>query len=175
MLYWRALSGRRLAGELNGLVPEILIRPVLFQDDPLSTPDHKTDESANATHEYWLTYMPEMGFIHVDSNSDHILPPPMVDEVNGIESYFIAVFHQLHCLVSVNQSRASRGIPPRDADHQHDPVAHIDHCFRYLRQSLVCCGDTALEGQNPKAKVPDTDGTGAVHLCKDFDIVKVWA
>jgi hypothetical protein len=52
---------------------------------------------------------------------------------------------------------------------------HVDHCFRYLRQSLVCCGDTALEGQNTKITLPDTDGTGAVHLCKDFEQVRAWA
>jgi hypothetical protein len=34
------------------------VKPVVFQDDPLSTPDHKTTESANATYEYWVSFMP---------------------------------------------------------------------------------------------------------------------
>jgi hypothetical protein len=34
------------------------VKPVVFQDDPLSTPDHKTAESANATYEYWVSFMP---------------------------------------------------------------------------------------------------------------------
>lgn len=58
---------------------------------------------------------------------------------------------------------------------RHKMRRHVDHCFRYLRQSIVCCADTALEGQNLKAKIPDTDGTGATHLCKDFDKVRAWA
>lgn len=69
----------------------------------------------------------------------------------------------------VRQDRAE------EAHHHPDPQRHADHCFRYLRQSIVCCADTALEGQNPRAKIPDTDGTGATHLCKDFEMVKAWA
>ncbi len=53
---------------------------------------------------------------------------------------------------------------------------HVDHCFRYLRQSILCCGDTALEGQDPDNHVlPATDGTGAVHVCKDYDAIRSWA
>lgn len=51
----------------------------------------------------------------------------------------------------------------------------IDHCFRYLRQSLLCCGDTAFEGQAPNATLPTTDGTGAIHVCKDYDAILSWA
>lgn len=56
--------------------------------------------------------------------------------------------------------------------HTHD---HVDHCFQYLRQSLLCCGDTALEGQDPRTDKPGTDGTGAVHVCKEFDGIMAWA
>lgn len=81
--------------------------------------------------------------------------------------------------VNDDLQRAKRGgLHGRDEAgdiHHPDLKRHIDHCFRYLRQSLVCCGDTALEGQNPRAKIPDTDGTGATHLCKDFEKVRAWA
>lgn len=52
---------------------------------------------------------------------------------------------------------------------------HIDHCFRYLRQSILCCGDVALEGQDPNSTRPATDGSGAIHMCKDIDEIKSWA
>lgn len=52
---------------------------------------------------------------------------------------------------------------------------HVDHCFRYLRQSILCCGDTALEGQDPNTNTTGTDGTGAVHMCKDFEAIRSWA
>ena len=81
--------------------------------------------------------------------------------------------------VNDDLDRAKRGMLQDRDDageaHHPDPKRHIDHCFRYLRQSLVCCGDTALEGQNSRAKIPDTDGTGATHLCKDFEKVREWA
>lgn len=65
-------------------------------------------------------------------------------------------------------------------DHPHEQVHvhshdHVDHCFQYLRQSLLCCGDTALEGQDPRTDKPGTDGTGAVHICKNFDGILAWA
>jgi hypothetical protein len=66
-------------------------------------------------------------------------------------------------------------VQEEDETYHHRMRHHIDHCFRYLRQSIVCCGDTALEGQNTKVTRPDTDGTGATHLCKDIEQVKVWA
>ena len=56
-----------------------------------------------------------------------------------------------------------------------DSHGHINHCFRYLRQSLLCCGDTALEGQIPNSNISGTDGTGAVHMCKDFEAIRSWA
>ncbi|KAM3504765.1 hypothetical protein MY10362_003374 [Beauveria mimosiformis] len=52
---------------------------------------------------------------------------------------------------------------------------HVDHCFRYLRQSLLCCGDTALEGQDPNTDKAATNGVGAVHMCKDFEAIRSWA
>ena len=59
-------------------------------------------------------------------------------------------------------------------NHTMDGDWHIDHCFEYLQRTLVCCGDTALEGQG-KTSEPGADGTGAVHLCKDYDGLVEWA
>ncbi len=72
---------------------------------------------------------------------------------------------------------AKRGLLDDRAEEVHHPVLkrHADHCFRYLRQTIVCCADTALEGQDPRAPTVDADGTGATHLCKDFEMVKAWA
>lgn len=50
---------------------------------------------------------------------------------------------------------------------------HLPHCFEYLRQSIMCCGDTALEGQH--TTFPDSiigsDGWDAKHVCKDYSAV----
>lgn len=59
---------------------------------------------------------------------------------------------------------------PRDRG-QHE---HLGHCFDYLRQSIMCAGDTALE----KAVVdadgvvkPAVDGWGVVHECRSWDAI----
>lgn len=80
-----------------------------------------------------------------------------------------------------NQLSSPASELPRDSTHEHDSHSHqhshnhVDHCFRYLRQSLLCCGDTALEGQDPNTDTQGTDGTGAVHMCKDYDAIRDWA
>lgn len=47
----------------------------------------------------------------------------------------------------------------------------MPHCFDYLRQSIMCCGDTALEGQHtilyPEEMI-GSDGWDAKHVCKDY-------
>ena len=151
-----------------------------------------------------LTIMPELiygcpaagnGFIAVGSTSDYKLPPAI--DYKEENAYSIAMFHQLHCLVrdrsgrlnvSVNirfqytimstyneftgGSARSRATPEHDIHPNHN---HIDHCFRYLRQSILCCGDVALEGQDPNSRDPATDGSGAIHVCKNFDDIRNWA
>jgi hypothetical protein len=48
----------------------------------------------------------------------------------------------------------------------------------YIRNALMCCGDTTLEGQS-QAKmfehIAGTDGTGAVHVCRNYDEISTWA
>lgn len=47
---------------------------------------------------------------------------------------------------------------------------HIMHCFDYIRLSLMCCGDSTLEGSSPGVEdAHGTHGWGAVHTCKDYD------
>jgi hypothetical protein len=50
---------------------------------------------------------------------------------------------------------------------------HISHCFEYLRQSIMCCADVALEGQQTTFPPGFTgsDGWDAKHVCKDYNQV----
>lgn len=57
-------------------------------------------------------------------------------------------------------------------------LLHNDHCFDYIRNAVMCCGDTTLEGQTRTPgleHVPGTDGTGAVHVCRNFDEISAYA
>ncbi|KAK0648123.1 hypothetical protein B0T16DRAFT_407752 [Cercophora newfieldiana] len=61
---------------------------------------------------------------------------------------------------------------------EHIGDEHIYHCFDYIRQAIMCAGDTALE----KARTMDggrvvrgVDGWGVEHQCRDWDAIFQWA
>lgn len=96
------------------------------------------------------------------------------------EVYTIAVFHELHCLMHLSGyiDKLVMQIRNKDLTVDEGAVWHNNHCINYLRNSLLCCGDTTLEGQaqTPELEgVAGTDGTGAVHICRNFDEIKAYA
>ena len=50
---------------------------------------------------------------------------------------------------------------------------HLRHCFEYLRLSIMCCGDIALEGAQTTFPpgFPGSDGWDAQHVCRKYDEV----
>ncbi|KAK0627945.1 hypothetical protein B0T14DRAFT_146492 [Immersiella caudata] len=105
----------------------------------------------------------------------------------GAEEYTLSVFHQLHCLAAI-KSRMSRlqdwyeGKNDQEylrfaLGEEHVRGYHIYHCFDYIRQAIMCAGDTALE----RARMVDgklargVDGWGVEHQCRDWDIIFNWA
>jgi hypothetical protein len=44
---------------------------------------------------------------------------------------------------------------------------HTIHCFDYLRQAILCAGDTTLEGTTEYG-----EGWGSLHQCKDIDAIR---
>lgn len=66
-------------------------------------------------------------------------------------------------------------------DRDHDDI-HLFHCFDYLRQAIMCHGDTALEGADPYLVAEGIDlfefgtfGISTTHMCKSYDAVREWA
>jgi hypothetical protein len=47
---------------------------------------------------------------------------------------------------------------------------HINHCFDYIRQGIMCAGDMTIESTIPKAKdgKNKVDGMGMIHQCKSW-------
>ncbi|KAK1753588.1 hypothetical protein QBC47DRAFT_430365 [Echria macrotheca] len=113
---------------------------------------------------------------------------PLEDKAHSqAEEYTISVFHQLHCLAAI-KSKLSKlqdwyhGENDKEylafalsQDHMRDE--HIYHCVDYIRQSIICCGDTTLE----KARTVDgklaagVDGWDVKHQCRDFDAILEYA
>ncbi|KAM3511388.1 hypothetical protein MY11210_004997 [Beauveria gryllotalpidicola] len=92
---------------------------------------------------------------------------PLGEEANEErprEGYGISMFHQIHCLVALRTA-----IRTRTFDDQ-----HLDHCLDYLRQAIMCTGDTTLEkvvvDDNGQFK-PDIDGWGTVHECRSWHML----
>ena len=103
-----------------------------------------------------------MGFQEVNNTEKyHDLPTPIRWSDPKVV-YSTSLTHQLHCVFIMAQTYAgltsNRTLPD---DHHW----HIIHCFDYLRQSIMCTADVAIEGLETTA--PDhnggSDGWDAKH------------
>ncbi|KAL9109185.1 MAG: hypothetical protein Q9227_006110 [Pyrenula ochraceoflavens] len=88
-------------------------------------------------------------------------------DTGGTGKYSVSTFHQIHCLWMLRSAyfKALKG----------DSSAgnHTIHCFAYLRRTIMCAADTALEPYKPE--VDGVDGWGSPHMCRDYNAVKGWA
>ncbi|SMR44149.1 unnamed protein product [Zymoseptoria tritici ST99CH_3D1] len=182
-LLWRATehsysgpSARRLAEEFNGLVPKVPLKTVVFNQDPNFVPYDRNmtylEKDRLVSTNWKQAFMPHgRGFVTVDHPENYILTTPLTTP-NGstVNMFGIAAFHQVHCLKLIFRAYLAYS-------HGHGHVLpegltgeHVYHCFDYLRQSLMCAGDTALEGADPASNgTTGTHGLGVTHVCKDWD------
>lgn len=54
----------------------------------------------------------------------------------------------------------------------HQNVVHLEHCFDYLVQSILCAADTNLEPPDPV--LHETNGYGFERRCRDFEGIHKW-
>jgi Mycotoxin biosynthesis protein UstYa len=52
---------------------------------------------------------------------------------------------------------------------------HIPHCFDYVRQGIMCAGDSTLEHVEIVDGKPDFLGWDVRHECRAFEIISQWA
>jgi len=71
----------------------------------------------------------------------------------------------------------NRTISAEDRNSEESKIYHVDHCFDYLRQSIMCYGDTALEGiaNTFPEGVVGVDGWNVKHVCKNYDTLISYA
>ncbi|KAI9163195.1 Oxidase ustYa [Paramyrothecium foliicola] len=101
---------------------------------------------------------------------------------------FPSVFHQLHCLYSTmdayytlldllpggNDNEGHKSSEKREQPT--DPgwtTEHLNHCWDYLRQTIMCNADVTLEWRKYNEQVGT--GWGYQHQCKDWDAIIAWA
>lgn len=102
------------------------------------------------------------------------------------EGYVPTVIHQLHCvgiikhLLEIQRGQRS-GSDQGDYGSIDHLLEHGDHCVEYFRHSFMCAADLTLEPpvsvDIQDRQVHGTDGWGATHTCRDWDVVhdKIWA
>jgi hypothetical protein len=116
-----------------------------------------------------------LGYVNVkDPRQYNNLPHPIHDYPNHTV-YTTSLTHQLHCLYTILEAHNTLKLPnPQEIK----MPWHINHCFEYLRQSIMCAGDVALEGAAttfPLSEGGDrggSDGWDAKHVCKDYGQIK---
>jgi hypothetical protein len=120
----------------------------------------------------WNDEMPSgQGFVTVADRQKYSLPPPVRYVGVPADGYSIASLHQYHCLYRIMYSYGSLRL--NGTTEHGDMERHIAHCFDYLRQSMQCAGDSALEGRSEK-EGDMTDGWGTTHICKSNRQLVQW-
>lgn len=96
------------------------------------------------------------------------MPKSPIHDYNNMTVYTTSMPHQLHCLYNILEVYSAITSGNRDVPTQN--TFHLRHCFEYLRLSIMCCGDVALEGAQttfPRG-FNGSDGWDAKHVCKDY-------
>lgn len=79
-------------------------------------------------------------------------------------TFYLPVFHQLHCLKTFRKA-LDEGSKFRGSKE------HMNHCFSYFRQWTMCDADLTLEPGDFMARNFTRDRTGMTHVCKAWDKV----
>ncbi|KAI1822492.1 hypothetical protein F4861DRAFT_514120 [Xylaria intraflava] len=174
LLSTQVLRDRERVEEMRSPVPRFPRKTYTFRPDPTFVRDDMlfSEQGTMEALHNWLPLSSEArGYVQIpDHETYDILEEPYtvpLDRVKDGPAYMMSVFHQLHCLSYVvdhyRQGYAGANLT--------DEVAHHSaHCFDYLRQSIMCAGDTNLEG-----KTADGPGWGSRHVCVDYDALLSWA
>ncbi|KAH8901698.1 hypothetical protein GQ53DRAFT_835370 [Thozetella sp. PMI_491] len=158
-------------------IPNTTFREVRFTPDNIYTSyDMLVDKDFDdEVLRHWTDLSPHNhGLVYIDPSERQGLPKPynlswMVNKYNSdapSEVYVVSVFHQLHCL-SMMIDQIGRFSSPGGWELSNRSRHHTIHCFDYLRQAILCAGDTTLEGTTVYG-----EGWGSLHQCKDIDTIR---
>ncbi|KAK5627583.1 hypothetical protein RRF57_003298 [Xylaria bambusicola] len=159
-------------GDIVGFAPQFSQQIRKFSPDPGFVPENTSQFFSEETRKKWLDIVPMsegLGFLEVKDPEKYKNLPT---KIAIFEDRFVvasSMTHQLHCLHAIAEAYSALTSDPTRVSK--DAEWHIAHCFDYLRQGIMCCGDVALEGD--QTTFPDgsegSDGWDANHVCKDYD------
>ncbi|KAI0837419.1 hypothetical protein F5Y06DRAFT_297746 [Hypoxylon sp. FL0890] len=155
-------------------VPKFPRKIYTFLPDPQYVRDDMLFDEHDTLHTLhnWIPLSAEArGYVQIpDYDSYDILSKPYMVAINRTSegpAYMMSVFHQLHCL-SYLVAHFQQGYAGTELTEE--VAHHSSHCFDYLRQSIICAGDTNLEGQTDAGP-----GWGSKHECVDYEVLLDWA
>ncbi|WQF82956.1 Putative mycotoxin biosynthesis protein UstYa [Colletotrichum destructivum] len=127
------------------------------------------EEPSERSEAAWTRLIPMgKGWINV-TTEDELPYMPGLDKSIPEKKALLSVFHQLHCLYMTR----SGFFNVRDGHLDKVNTTHLSHCWDYLRQSVMCAGDTTLEWK-PANDIGST-GWGYRHTCKDYTSLFIFA
>ncbi|KAG0646703.1 Oxidase ustYa [Hyphodiscus hymeniophilus] len=128
----------------------------------------------------WDEMMPlGSGFIRVPRPRRYDMPPskPIGNDKEEGEIYSVSMTHQLHCLGVVRHviMEYEKGSKSRFAGDGHEY-----HCLDYIRQAILCAGDTTLDhavitkhADGGERRLGFT-GANSTHQCRDWGVIKAF-
>ncbi|KAK2781283.1 hypothetical protein FQN52_001717 [Onygenales sp. PD_12] len=159
------------AGDLTGFGPRFSQSITTFKPDLSFVPENTSEFWTDAVQDKWLGIVPRgLGYVRVENPSQYDNLPQPIHDYTNMTVFTTSMPHQLHCLYNILAVySAITSENPRELPTE--MTFHLQHCFEYLRLSIMCCGDVALEGA--ETTFPDgfdgSDGWDARHVCKDYD------
>ncbi|KAF9218576.1 hypothetical protein BS17DRAFT_525474 [Gyrodon lividus] len=122
------------------------------------------DEYAlNASAEWSTLIPPRNGWVHLGPEG---------------RPFAISLYHQLHCLSGIRSAILRAQAQACNAtDFTPSFLSHANHCFNYIRQTLLCHADTTLESTQkiirPNGKLGFVaSGVNILHRCRDWTQVR---
>jgi Mycotoxin biosynthesis protein UstYa len=194
-------------GILIGLIPTIIyeIRTSLEPQSPIPpkvltptvptifAPDDRYIGSSVAAHRAWAHLLRNHETVYVPTPSAYGLERGFPPEFSSLHPtpgsapderfYRISNIHQLHCVNAVRiryfellENNPAPGYDPADW------AAHVDHCFEYLRLSVMCGDTLMMEGGSPRGSPPEWRvdawgnplGWGNRRECIDWEALVDW-
>ncbi|KAH7049248.1 hypothetical protein B0J12DRAFT_664594 [Macrophomina phaseolina] len=136
-------------------------------------PNHLFEGGSETADDAWDRLIPPNSALFVPGAKEKwgLKPgvPPVFDySLPSDEFYSVAAIHQIHCLNMIRKGYwgSSNSNSSEEAVQKHSK-GHVEHCFEYLRQSLMCLGDTTIENRD----IIESTATSGWHVqrkCYDY-------
>ncbi|KAG4429570.1 hypothetical protein IFR05_014945 [Cadophora sp. M221] len=163
-----------------GLPPQAFLPEIPMKEMKFDFPT-KYEDTGPEGDKLWNDMMPiGSGFIRVPYPRRFDMPQSKSIENDPEEGevYSLSIMHQLHCLAVIRH--VIMKYEKRDKS-RFTGDGHEYHCIDYIRQAILCAGDTTLDyaeivtGSDGVQRRLGFTGANSTHQCRDWDAIRAWA